>query len=81
MNGNQQDPKITVRPLDYELHERVMELLEKLNLSGIHFNIEQGVVTLEGEVGDPLTIEKVEDKIKDIPGVKDIQNDLFARLH
>jgi len=55
--------------------------LEKLNLSGIHFNIEQGVVTLEGEVGDALTIEKVEDKIKVIPGVKDIQNDLFARLH
>lgn len=77
-NHRGKGPKGWTRP-DSRIREEICEMLEQnpaIDASEIEVSIENGIVTLEGQVEDREVKRLAEDCVEQVAGVKDVQNRL-----
>jgi hypothetical protein len=71
-------------PDEQVLHGRVMAALAGMALGGrdlshITVEIERECASLRGEVSDPMTIEMIERRVREVPGITSVKNELITR--
>ena len=70
--------ELVVTPEEQVLHDRVVAALAGLPIAHVTIEIDRACAILRGEVSDMPTIDRLDQRVREVPGISDVKNELVV---